>query len=47
MVLPRVRVKRLFFDELICWEKAGAKYLENLGLAAALNRVLANTSAAV
>ena len=25
-------VKRLFLDELICWDKAGAKHLESLGL---------------
>lgn len=25
-------VKRLFLDELICWDKAGAKDLESLGL---------------
>ena len=40
-------VKRLFLDELICWDKAGSKHLESLGLAAALNRVLANSSATV
>jgi hypothetical protein len=25
-------VKRLILDELICWDKAGAKHLESLGL---------------
>jgi hypothetical protein len=40
-------VKRLFLDQLICWDKAGAKHLESLGLAVALNRVLATSSATV
>jgi hypothetical protein len=40
-------VKRLFLDGLIYWKKAGAKHHENIGLATALNMVLANTSATV
>jgi hypothetical protein len=32
-------VKRLVLDELICWDKAGAKHPESLGLIVALNRV--------
>jgi hypothetical protein len=32
-------VKRLFLDELIYWDKAGAKHLESLGLIVALNRI--------
>jgi hypothetical protein len=32
-------VKRLFLDELISWDKAGAKHLDSLGIIVALNRV--------
>jgi hypothetical protein len=32
-------IKRLFLDELISWNKAGAKHLDNLGLIVTLNRV--------
>jgi hypothetical protein len=32
-------VKRLFLDELISWNKAGAKHIDSLGLIITLNRV--------
>jgi hypothetical protein len=32
-------IKRLFLDELISWNKAGAKHLGSLGLIVTLNRV--------
>ena len=31
--------KRLFLDELISWNKAGAKHLDSLGIIVTLNRV--------
>jgi hypothetical protein len=39
-VSPSIRsTKRLFLDELISWNKAGAKYFGSLGLIVTLNRV--------
>jgi hypothetical protein len=32
-------IKRLFLDELISWNKVGAKHLDSLGLIVTLNRV--------
>jgi hypothetical protein len=32
-------IKRLFLDESISWNKAGAKHLDSLGLIVTLNRV--------
>ena len=39
-VSPSIRsTKRLFLDELISWNKAGAKHLDSLGIIVTLNRV--------
>jgi hypothetical protein len=32
-------VKSLFFDELSCWDRDGAKHIASLGLTASFNRV--------
>jgi hypothetical protein len=34
-------IRCVFVDELVCWIKAGAKHLENLGLEVALNMNMA------
>lgn len=34
-------VKSLFLDELSCWDRANAKHIAGLGLAAAFDRALA------